>query len=90
MKYRVEISKEAARQISKLPKHDKQNILDTIEALGNDPQPHGYKKLVYHTEYFRISGRKLSDRLSNQGQGPVRVHRRGQTTKRINLLESTY
>ena len=53
MKYRVEISKQAEKQISKLPKHDQRKILDVIISLADNPRPHGYKKLEYYTEYFR-------------------------------------
>lgn len=53
-KYKVEIARLAEKQIAKLPKRDKIKILDKIETLADDPRPHGYKKLVYHTEYFRF------------------------------------
>lgn len=53
-KYHVEVSKQAERQISKLPKRDKQTVLDTIISLADNPRPHGYKKLEYHAEYFRF------------------------------------
>ena len=53
-KFHVEVSKQAERQISNLPKRDKQRVLNAIISLSNDPRPHGYKKLEYHTEYFRF------------------------------------
>ncbi|MFN0279886.1 MAG: type II toxin-antitoxin system RelE family toxin [Pyrinomonadaceae bacterium] len=42
-KYHVEVSKQAERQISKLPKRDKQAVLEAIISLADNPRPHGYK-----------------------------------------------
>ncbi len=53
MTYHVEISKEADKQISKLPKRDQLRVLNAIFSLADDPRPHGYKKLEYYNEYFR-------------------------------------
>lgn len=52
--YKVKIARLAEKQIAKLPKREKVKVLDKIETLGFDPRPHGYKKLVYHNEYFRV------------------------------------
>jgi mRNA interferase RelE/StbE len=61
--YAIVITKDAEKQISKLQKPDKKRVLDLIESLGNDPRPHGYKKLegfhgekIYriHAGHFRI------------------------------------
>ena len=54
MKYVVEISAHARKQIKRMPKLEKQKILDKIDSLSNDPRPFGYKKLYYYTEYFRV------------------------------------
>ena len=54
MKYVVEISAHARKQIKRMPKPEKQKILDKIDSLSNDPRPFGYKKLYYYTEYFRV------------------------------------
>ncbi|HLA95206.1 MAG TPA: type II toxin-antitoxin system RelE/ParE family toxin [Pyrinomonadaceae bacterium] len=53
MTYHVEISKEADKQISKLPKRDQLKVLNAIISLADNPRPHGYKKLEYYNEYFR-------------------------------------
>ena len=46
MSYRVEFTSAAARQVRKLPRPARDRILDAIEDLGEDPRPHGAKKLV--------------------------------------------
>ncbi|MBP9664538.1 MAG: type II toxin-antitoxin system RelE/ParE family toxin [Pyrinomonadaceae bacterium] len=53
MRYTVEISKEADKQISRLPKRDQQKVVNAIISLAENPRPHGYKKLEYYNEYFR-------------------------------------
>lgn len=54
MKYVVEISAQARKQIKRMPKSEKKKILDKIDSLSHDPRPFGYKKLQYYTEYFRV------------------------------------
>jgi len=44
--YRVEFTTAAARQAKKLPRPVRDRVLDAIEDLGEDPRPHGAKKLV--------------------------------------------
>lgn len=51
--YRVEIAPAVRKQIKRIPLSDKKKILDTIESLGLNPRPIGYKKLVGHSEFFR-------------------------------------
>lgn len=52
--YRVEIAPAVRKQIKRIPKADKKKILDTIESLGGNPRPSGYKKLVGYSEFFRF------------------------------------
>lgn len=54
MKYVVEISAHARKQLKRMQKTEKKKLLDKIDSLSNDPRPHGYKKLHYYTEYFRV------------------------------------
>jgi len=54
MKYLVEISAQARKQLKRLPKSEKNKILDKIDSLSDNPRPFGYKKLYYYTEFFRI------------------------------------
>ena len=54
MKYIVEISAAARKQVKRMPKSEKKKILDKIDSLSNNPRPIGYKKLYYYTEYFRV------------------------------------
>ena len=54
MKYTVEVSAHARKQIKRMPKSEKKKILDKIDSLSDDPRPFGYKKLYYYTDYFRV------------------------------------
>lgn len=54
MSYRVEFTTAAARQVKKLPKPARDRVLDAIEDLGEDPRPHGAKKLVGEHTAWRI------------------------------------
>jgi mRNA interferase RelE/StbE len=54
MKYIVEISGAARKQIKRMPKNEKKKILDKIDSLSDNPRPFGYKKLYYYTDYFRV------------------------------------
>jgi len=52
--YRVEFTAAAARQVRKLPRPARDRVLDAIEDLGEDPRPHGAKKLVGEQTAWRI------------------------------------
>ena len=54
MSYRVEFTTAAARQVRKLPRPARDRVLDAIEDLGEDPRPHGAKKLVGEQTAWRI------------------------------------
>lgn len=54
MSYRVEFTAAAARQVKKLPRPARDRVLDAIEDLGEDPRPHGAKKLVGERTAWRI------------------------------------
>lgn len=54
MKYTVEISAPVRKQMNRMPNSDKKKILDKIDSLSDDPRPHGYKKLYYYTDFFRV------------------------------------
>ena len=54
MKYRVEFTAAAARQVKKLPQPARDRVLDAIEALGEEPRRHGAKKLVGERTAWRI------------------------------------
>ena len=58
MSYRVELTAAAARQVKKLPRLARDRVLDAIEDLGDDPRPHGAKKLVGEQTAWRI---RISD-----------------------------
>jgi mRNA interferase RelE/StbE len=52
--YRVEFTTAAARQVRKLPRAARDRVLDAIEDLGEDPRPHGAKKLVGEQTAWRV------------------------------------
>lgn len=54
MSYRVEFTTAAARQVKKLPRPARDRVLDAIEDLGEDPRPHGSRKLVGEQTAWRI------------------------------------
>ena len=54
MSYRVEFTTAAARQVRKLPRAARDRVLDAIEDLGEDPRPHGAKKLVGEQTAWRV------------------------------------
>ncbi len=54
MSYRVEFSTAAARQVRKLPRPARDRVLDAIEGLGEDPRPHGSRKLAGEQTAWRI------------------------------------
>ena len=54
MSYGVEIAPPARRQLKKLKKADQKRIIDSIDALGEDPRPAGMKKLSGALELYRI------------------------------------
>ena len=45
MNYRIEFVKQAAKQFKKLPSQERQRIKPKIDALAQDPRPHGVVKL---------------------------------------------
>lgn len=54
MSYRVEFTTAAARQVKKLPNPARDRILDAITDLGEEPRPHGVKKLSGEQTAWRI------------------------------------
>ncbi len=54
MKYSIEFSPTALKQLKQMPTRDSKKIVAKIETLETDPRPHGYKKLVFYSDYFRI------------------------------------
>lgn len=54
MSYRVEFTTAAARQVKKLPHPARDRVLEAIEALADDPRPHGARKLVGERTAWRI------------------------------------
>lgn len=54
MKYRIEFTAAAARQVSKLPSAARTRVLDAIELLSDVPRPHGARKLVGEKTAWRI------------------------------------
>jgi len=53
-RYRVQLSFKAQRQLDALPKQDKKRIDARLLALGDNPRPHGVKKLQGKQGRYRI------------------------------------
>ncbi len=53
-KYSVELAPLARKQFLKLSTQTQKQIQKVIDALASDPRPHGYKKLIYFDDYFRV------------------------------------
>ncbi|MBF0371502.1 MAG: type II toxin-antitoxin system RelE/ParE family toxin [Magnetococcales bacterium] len=45
MKYRVELSRPARKELAALPHQERFRLLKAIQSLTNDPRPHGTKAL---------------------------------------------
>lgn len=54
MKYEVQFTTAAARQLRKLPRPVRDRILDAAEDLSDDPRPHGARKLTGEKTAWRI------------------------------------
>ncbi len=54
MKYSVEISRSAARDLRKVPEPYHTKIVGALQALENEPRPHGCKKLLGGFDLYRI------------------------------------
>ena len=50
-KYRIEITKSAAKELSRIPKKDLRLIVSRIQALADDPRPSDSKKLCAEEKY---------------------------------------
>ena len=54
MSFSVEFTSAAARQVKKLPRRARDQVLSAVEGLAADPRPHGAKKLVGEDTAWRI------------------------------------
>jgi mRNA interferase RelE/StbE len=53
--YRVQIKASAGRELERLgTKADRARIVERIQALAQEPRPHGGEKLAGHADRFRI------------------------------------
>ena len=50
-KYRIEFKRSAVKEIERLPRKDKQAILEKVAALAQHPRPHDCKKLSAEEKY---------------------------------------
>jgi len=44
--YYVELRRSATKALDRIPHHDRQRILEALQALARDPRPSGCKKLT--------------------------------------------
>jgi mRNA interferase RelE/StbE len=49
--YRIEIKRSAAKEIADLPKSDCQRVVAKVQALADNPRPHGCEKLTGAEKY---------------------------------------
>lgn len=54
MSYRVEFSRSAERELSKLAPDARQRILRSVVTLADNPRPVGVKKIVGETDAWRL------------------------------------
>jgi len=54
MKYKVIFAANVARQLRRVDRKWQLKIVAAAEALGDNPRPHGYKKLVDEEGLYRI------------------------------------
>lgn len=54
MTYQVEIETTAAKQIQRLQRADQKRVMIAINALSNEPRPHGCTKLSGTDDSYRI------------------------------------
>ncbi len=53
--YRLLIKASAGKELERLgTKSDRLRIVERIQALADDPRPHGYEKLAGYADRFRI------------------------------------
>ena len=52
--YRIEFSPRALKALGKLPREARAAIGEKIDALANDPRPHGYIKMAGPDDLYRI------------------------------------
>jgi len=51
--YRVEFKRSVAKDLRSIPRSDVRRILKRIDALADDPRPHGAEKLT-SSEFYRV------------------------------------
>jgi mRNA interferase RelE/StbE len=53
-KYEVRVAPAVLRQLKKLPQKVRQKIVGALEALSNEPRPHGVEKLSQDPRFWRV------------------------------------
>jgi mRNA interferase RelE/StbE len=54
MRYRIEFTRPAAKALEKLPRAIQDRLAPKIDALAEDPRPHGVEKLAGKDDQYRI------------------------------------
>ncbi len=54
MTYSIELKRSAQKQLERLPKNIQRRIADAIDALAEDPRPHGYIQMETDDILYRI------------------------------------
>lgn len=63
MKYQVQITDKILKKLEKLPKRDKERIIEDIDSLVEDPRPDGCKKLKGNLKPIRYRIRSGNYRI---------------------------
>ena len=53
-RYRVDLTRTAAKQLDELPGRDRRRVVAKIDALAQDPRPHGVEKLAGEEAAYRV------------------------------------
>jgi mRNA interferase RelE/StbE len=54
LSYRLEVVRRAQKQLARIQPQDRERIIGEIDALAEDPKPHGSTKLQGYTDTWRI------------------------------------
>jgi mRNA interferase RelE/StbE len=54
MRYRIEVTPRAQKELKALPVRERQRVAEQIDALKTDPRPEGCKKLKGKEDFYRI------------------------------------
>ena len=81
MSYRVELEKNAGKELAKLPREIQKRLLEVLEDLSKDPRPPGSKKLIQQEGYRIRQGDYRILYVVDDKRSLIRVYRIGHRRK---------